>query len=233
MSDATDSEAEIGHDVPVEEDTSENVPMPLQARICLTSGALVLLSGLLIGFGTLDWYVSLWSAYPGWSSLLTAVIVLVPGLFFDRTRSIAFMVLLTGVLLFVLFWMAVFSGYGWYVFFTTGMHIDGKSPLIISKTGGALIIAGIAMLVVCAVIHIKDGVESILCRAAAGVACFILATSSVLFLLSIISEPMLKPVENRRLTVEEISTLKDCEVRDGSTKVRCFLPEAAKLGADR
>lgn len=232
MSDTADTKAETGQDAPAETVTAEKAtvkkaPMSLQAKICLSVGALVLLSGILVGFGILDWYLSLWSKVPGWSSLLTVTVVLVGGLFFDKTRRFAGKLLLVGVVLFVLFWMAVFSGYGWYVFFTTGLDIESKFPLIISKPGGALIFAGIVMLIACGCIHFMDG-ESFYCRVAAGVAWVIMGTASALFVLTMFSAPMITPVVTRELTNEEISTLKGCEVSEGSFKVRCFLPEAAK-----
>jgi hypothetical protein len=206
--------------------------MSLQAKICLSVGALVLLSGILVGFGILAWYVALWSKVPGWSSLLTVTVVLVGGLFFDKTRRTAGKILFVGICLFVLFWMAVFATYGWYVFFTTGLNIESKFPLIISRPGGALIIAGIVMLIVCGCIHFMDG-ESFSCRVAAGIGWGIMATASALFLLTMFSAPMITPVVTRELTSGEISTLEGCEVSEGSTRVRCFLPEAAKQGADR
>jgi hypothetical protein len=231
MRDEIDDESEFGPDVS-DESTVEKPPMPLRAKVCLTVGVLVLLAGLLVGFGIVDWYVSLWSTYPGWSSLLTAVIVLVPGLIFDRTRSVAGRILLVGVTLFVLYWMAVFSGYGWYVFFTTGLDIEGKFPLIISEPGGALIIAGIVMLIVCGCIHFMEG-ESLSCRAAVASAYAIMVTAFTLFILTMFSAPLLTPVATIGLTSDEISTLKGCEVTEGSTKVRCFLPEAAQEGSAR
>jgi hypothetical protein len=231
MRDEMDDEAEFWQDV-ADEPTVEKAPMPLRAKVCLTVGVLVLLAGLLVGFGVVDWYVSLWGTYPGWSSLLTAVIVLVPGLFFGRTRSVAGKILLTGICLFVLFWMAVFSGYGWYVFFTTGLDIESKFPLIISRPGGALIIAGIVMLIVCGCIHFMEG-ESFSCRAASAAAYVIMMSAFALFMMTMFSAPMLPPVATRGLTPDELTTLKDCEVTEGSTKVRCFLPEAAKQGDAR
>lgn len=232
MSDSVDTECEIAPDAQAEEQTVEKTPMPLRAKICLAVGGLVLLAGVLVGFGIADLYFSLWTPHPGWSGLITAAIIVGAGLFFEQTRSTAGKILLLGIFVFVLFWMAAFSGYGWYVFFTTGLDIESKFPLIVSKPGGALILAGIVMLIVCCCIHFMDG-ESFWCRVWAGLAWSIMATAPVLYVLTMISAPMLTQVATRELTSEEISTLKSCEVPEGSTKVRCLLPEAAKQGAAR
>lgn len=228
MSDSIDADGEIASDA----QTVEKTPMPLKAKICLAVGGLVLVTGVLVGFGIADWYFALWASHPGWSSLLTATILVGAGLFFDRTRPKATTILFVGLCLFALFWMAVFSGYGWYVFFTSGLDIEGKVPLIISRPGGAMIIAGIAMLIVCGCIHFMDG-ESFSCRAAVGASWIITATASALFLVSIFSVPVFTPAATRGLTADELTTLEGCEVSEGSTRVRCFLPEAAKHGAAR
>lgn len=230
MSDKTEDESGIVPDEQAEDQTLEKTPMPLRARICLAVGGLVLLSGVLIGFGITDWYFSLWTSNPGWNSLLTATILVGAGLFFERTRPKATTILLAGFCLFVLFWMAVFSGYGWYVFFTTGLDISGKFPLVINGTGGALVLAGILMLIVCGCIHFMDG-ESFLCRVAVGVSWFTMVSATALFMLSLSSQ--VPTVVNRKLTNEEISTLRGCEVSEGSVKVRCLLPDATKQGAAR
>lgn len=232
MSDAVGSESEVAPDVQAEEQTVERTPMPLRAKICLAVGGFVLLAGVLAGFGIADWYFSLWTSHPGWSFLATALIILVAGLFVDRTRPTAEKILGVGLCLFVLFWMAVFSGYGWYVFFTSGLDIESKVPLIISRPGGAMIIAGIVMLIVCGCIHFMDG-ESFSCRAAVGASWIIMATAGALFLVSISSVPMFTRVPTRGLTAYELTTIEGCEVSEGSTMVRCSLPEAAKQGAAR
>ncbi len=230
MSDAVDSEPEISRDASVET-SDERTPLPPRAKICLSVGGLVLLAGVLVGFGIEDWYFSLWTSHPGWSTLLTVAVILIGGLFFDRTRLLAVKALLIGLLLFILFWMAVFSGRGWYVFFTTGMNIDQTALLPLSKSGAALILAGIVMLVTCGCIHFGEEDAPIHWRIAGGAAYIILITALTLLIFSISTIP--SGSARRNLTADEVSTLRDCAVTEGLTKVRCYLPEAPKEGSAR
>ncbi len=230
MSDVADSESQIGRDNPEKTAATEQTPLSVRAKMCLTASGLVLLAGLLIGFGVVDWYTSLWNTHPFWNSVLTAAIVLGLGLIFDRTRAIAGRTLLGGSLLIILLHMAAFSGYGWYMFFTTGMDIEGKVPLIVSRTAGALIFAGVVMLVVCYRTHFNDDDEPILLQAAAGLAYVIMFTAFAIFVLTLLSVPMRPESSKIILADTEILTLKDCTVTEG-TKVMCYLPESVREGS--
>lgn len=230
MNDELGTKTEMELEAKIENQSVERTPVPLRAKICIAVGGFVFLCGVLVGFGVHDWYFSLWAAHPGWSSLLTATILVCTGLCFERTRDKAMTISLVGFLLFVLFWMAVFSGYGWYVFFTSGLDIERKVPLIISRSGGAMIITGIVMMTICGCVHFMDG-ESFFNRAATCISWVVITTATTLFLLSISSEAKFTPVSTRGLTPDELTTLTGCEVSEGSTKVRCYLPGAAKREA--
>ncbi len=191
--------------------------LPLRARICLTASVLVLVAGLLSGFGAVDWYASLWTTHPVWSCVLTVGIVAGVGLIFDRTRSIAGWILVGGVLLLILVHMAAFSGYGWYVFFTEGTDLQGKYPLAISTAGAALIVLGIVMVSFCCCMHMGADDQTFACRAAQGVAYSVMFTAFALLMVTVLSRPAPKHIA-------ALPEALKCLTESGSTTSTCGLP---------
>jgi hypothetical protein len=222
-----------GEDCFLEEAVAEERRRTTKETICFAAGAVTLTVGLIATFGVAEALSQLIFDYPvpalyGGSLVVAAIFAL-----FAPTRNLALaaiIVLLAGAAVFVL---VVSSWYAMFVYFTTGMDISGNIPVVVPKFGAAMVIVGVAMLIICSVLHSeesnRDGVMWNVITAT------ILVHFAWLFIMlaffgasRLAHERTQNEPTTRALSPAEISTLVDCTVSHGSRAVSCSLPEAVK-----
>jgi hypothetical protein len=215
-------------EVEATETSDTGTPMTRSAKICATVSSLVLVAGFLHGFGIDSAYLNSLSGQPVAAAAFTVGFALLFALFFEKTRKIAFIALMGSAALAIFGAIVSFSGYGWYAFFTTGLEPEGKFPLALSQSGGALFVGGTVMLITCLFFHLDSDFDpgSLVLKTLSSIFVSAFVTSLLLLFVTIYSLP--QSAGPRPLTEAEkvqLQSFGSCEVRDGRLAVRCELPE--------
>lgn len=207
--------------------------------LCFFVGIAVLVSGILVSTGLLEWHLASLREGSLWSILATVIAAFVPGLFFKRTRKICGAIILGIVAITAWSFFAGMAGYGWYVFFSSGMSFDGAYPLMIPKSGAALLLLGLALLTICVAIH-GMGDAGYLQRAGFILGVFAVWSAVILLLVTVhygLNHASAEAYDRQRaekaaeiarsvvpVTSEQISSIIDCRHGSVPDEVICRIP---------
>jgi hypothetical protein len=117
----------------------------LKSRICMAVSVMTITAGILHGFGAFSFLIG----NLAWASAATAGLAFIAGLLFDRTREMAMMLLVVGLVAGATMTGVSLSSVGWTAFLSAGTVAWGDTAIIISPQGGWVLLAGLLMLTFC------------------------------------------------------------------------------------